>query len=250
MGKLMYITEGHRTHRNCTWFRKPWSPGKGLWRSLIHACSAPPSAPALGHWARTVGQASLWPDLGCSAWALARPRFFWGLCRVPWHPALGVLVVRQLLFHLPRLWWTYPGCSSCVYTTWFLNRSIHFVLLLSPYFQDKRSGNNESHWYFPMFKVCRRCLGSQNEPARKGNIMGWPACTAPGHWAQSLQTTGLKFEDILKDYSKDHGRQDMSGNTLSVEKFTNYAMLCFSIIITMSHCTENIVRNTTHLQIQ
>lgn len=45
----------------------------------------------------------------------------------------------------------------------------------------------------------------------------------------------------------------MSGNIVSVEKPTNYAMLCFIIIIiiiVMTHCTENIIKNTTLLQIQ
>lgn len=67
MGKLMYITDSCQTHRNCTWFGKSWSPGKGLWRSLMHACCSPPSASALGHWDRTVGQGSLW--WGMQPWA-------------------------------------------------------------------------------------------------------------------------------------------------------------------------------------
>jgi len=57
--------------------------------------------------------------------------------------------------------------------------------------------------------------------------------------------TGLKFKDIFKAYPKQHGMQDMPGNILSVEKPTNDAVLCFTIIIIMTNCTENIIKNTT-----
>lgn len=175
-------------------FLESWKRTLGKPHMHLFCSSAPRSASALGHWDRTVGQAPLWPDLGCSACTLAGPRFSQGLCRVCRHPAPGLLGASPLLSsHPPPLWWTHPRCSSCVYfqsrpKEWFLNRSIHSILLLGPYFQDKRAGNGwGAAGILPPLKVCHRCLGSRNESGWKGNTTGPPACTAPGDWAESLQ---------------------------------------------------------------
>ena len=172
-----------------------WKRTLGKPNTCLFCSSASPSASALGHCDRTVGQALLWPNLVCPACTLAGPCFSWALCRGPQHPAPGLTVVSELLCsHPPPLWWSYSGCSSCVYfqirpTEWFINSSIHFILLLLPYFQDKSTGNSwGAAGIPPPLKVCCRCLSSWNEPGWKGDAMGSPACTAAGDQAPSSLT--------------------------------------------------------------
>lgn len=62
MDKFKDITEGCQTHRNRTRLRKSWNPGKGLWGSLIHACSALLLLPKHLPWATGTGQLDKHPS--------------------------------------------------------------------------------------------------------------------------------------------------------------------------------------------
>lgn len=172
-----------------------------------------PSALGYGYWA--VGQAPLWPDLGCSACTLEGSCFSSGLHRVPWHPVPGLLMVSQLLFpHPPPQWWTYPGCSSCIYfqsrpKEQFPNRSIHSVVLLGPSFEDKRAGNS---WGVagipppPPRSVASALIPKMSLSGRQTPRGHLPAQLPGTESTACKQTTDLKCREIFKAYPKQHGR--------------------------------------------